>query len=309
MTNIDGVNMEAALQRTANCVFVTTHFYMGIGKMKQARNLEVVTSADKSRLRHQKMLIDSPELEEIRSQDGKLKRYLESKTCRRSESVGFLPKSFLPEVDRVLVAYETIRRPVLVAAFMVEYRKLEAIDFEPLSRSYENGGLGEQFNRADYPSSNDVERGFGFDYYYRPVGETSLSGISNVIIAREVEKEKSVRMQAILEWRDAMRVAGMGAVNMLFEALKPQADGKRKRLYDTTVEKLHEYLTTFNDRDLAGDTAWSKEFVSKLKGIMSGIDKKMLDESEDLKDHVAKKLEELQKNVGSLVQVSGRKFR
>jgi hypothetical protein len=292
------------LDRTHDCIFITTHFRMGLGKMKQIKNVKIETDADEKKLRHQKQLMDSPELAEIASQDGKLKRYLESKTCRYSESTGFLPRVFLPEVDRAIVAYQTIRRPKLVKAFMEQYRAQEATDFSGLRES-----LGEFFHRGDYPSSDAVEAGFEFTFHYRPVGSVGLVGVSDVILAREIEKEESIRIQAVKEWRDAMRFAGAGAVNALFEALKPQADGKRKRLYDTTVDKLHEYLKDFEPRDLSNDTEWNQQFVTKLRSIMAGVTTEQLRESDNLKDAIATKLEELKNSLGTLVQVSGRKFR
>lgn len=292
------------LDRTYDCVFITMHFHMGIGRMKQIKNVKVETDADTSKLRHQKQLIESPELEEIRSQDNKLKRYIESKTCRYSESTGFLNRAFLPEVDRVILAYQTIRRPKLVQAFMEKYRIAEQNDFMELRES-----LGEYFHRGDYLSSNTVEAGFGFNFYYRRVGEVGLVGVSDVILAREIEKEQSIRMQAVREWADAMRMAGLGAIDALFEALKPRPDGKRGRLFDSTVDKIHEYLETYSQRDLANDTEWQKEFVVKMRAVMEGVTPEMLRESEGLKDAVAKQLGELKQNIAGLVQVTGRKFR
>jgi hypothetical protein len=37
--------------KTLDCTFITTHFSMGIGRMRQVRNLVVTTTADKTQLR------------------------------------------------------------------------------------------------------------------------------------------------------------------------------------------------------------------------------------------------------------------
>jgi len=231
---------------------ITINFRMGIGRMRQIKNLKVETDTKASELRHQKRLIDSPELEEIRSQDGFLKRYVESKSCWYREATRFLPRVWLTEVDRAIVAYQTIRRPKLVAAFMHQYRLLEAVNFAPLQEA-----LGENFDRSDYPASDIVERGFVLDFNYRNVGSANLTGMSDVIIAREQEKERSIRMEAILEWRDAMRLAGAEMVDALFDMLKPEA-GKTKKMYGCHVEHLQEFIDTFPDRDLVGDTEFKK---------------------------------------------------
>lgn len=309
MAPITNSIQKTQLKTTEDCVFVVTHFHMGIGKMRQIRNLKVETDADKSLLRHQKQLIDSPELEEIRSQDGKLRRWLDSKICRYSDSMGFLPKAFLPEVDKVFLAYQKLRRPKLVAAFMEQYRQLEAVDFEPLSRSEEQGGLGEHFHRGDYPPSDMVEAGFTFQFMYKPVGDLrGLEGISDVIIAREVEKEQEIRLQAVNEWATALRTLGLGMVEGLFDVLKKKQDGKRTSLKDSAVNNLKEYLDTFDYRNLAGDTDWAKQ-VETLRKLMSGITVEKLRENESLQDRVVESLGQIKQQMGALVQVSGRRFR
>jgi hypothetical protein len=290
------------LTKTENCVFITTHFTMGIGRMKQIKDLNVVTDADKSQLRHQKKLIDSPELEEIRSQDGFLKRYIDSKMCRYSESTGFLPRAFLTQVDRAILAYQTIRRPKLVAKFMEKYRALEAVDFQPL-----RDALKEHFNRSDYPQSDIVERGFSFTFYYRPVGTVNLEGISDVIVAREAEKEQAIRLQAVTEWRDALRLAGAEMVDALFDMLKPEA-GKTKKLYGCHVEKLQEFLSTLPDRDLANDTDFMKD-MNVVREALKGVTIDRLRESKNLQQYVADKIATVREDIKKLVIVSGRRFR
>jgi len=295
---------EVSLKRTENCVFILTNFHMGIGKMRQIRGLKVETDADTSKLRHQKQLIDSPELEEIRSQDGKLKRWLDGKTCRYTDSMGFLPRTELSEVDAVLVAYQSIRRPKLVAAFMEKYRELEAQDFAPLRTA-----LGEHFNRADYPHSDVVQAGFEFYFAYKPVGDLNgLQGIRGDILAREVEKEKQVRMQAILEWRDAMRQTAYGMVDALLDVLKPESDGRRKRLYDTTVEKLQDFIASYESRDLADDTEFQPA-IQAIRNIMKGVNVEKLRHSDNLKDLIASRLEAVKIDLQPLVVATGRKFR
>lgn len=291
------------LKNTEDCVFIITHFHMGIGKMRQIKNLKVETDADKSKLRHQKQLMDSPELAEIASQDGFLKRYLDSRTCRYSESMGFLPRAFLVDVDRAIIAYQTVRRPKLVANFMKVYRELEAQNFAPL-----RDALGEHFSRGDYPPADEVEAGFTFTFAYKPVGDLrGLEGISDVIIAREAEKEREVRMQAVVEWRDAMRATVLGMVEHLSQVLKPEA-GKRKVLRDAVLVNLQEFVDTYNVRDLANDVPYQKH-INTLRQIMAGVTIDKLRENETLKEAVAAKLDSLGKDMGALVHVSGRKFR
>jgi len=301
-TSASSVSVD--LSKTVNCVFIETHFHMGIGRMRQIRDLKVETTADVSQLRHQKQLIDSPELDAIRSQDGFMIRHLESVSCEYAKSIRFLPNSEVEPLFRAMKAYQTIRRPALVAKFMEAYRKLEEKDFEPLGEA-----LGEQFDRGDYPKSEVVERGFSFTYNLRPVGAVNLKGLPDYIIAEEIEKDRQQREVAVIEWRDTMRFLGQKAVDTLFEALKPQPDGKKRKLFDSTVTNLQEFLSTFTTRDLAGDVEYQKSVIEPLKAIMKGVSMEKIRHSDNLKTDIVTRLEDVRKNASLLVQATGRKFR
>jgi len=292
------------IDRTKDCVFVTTHFRMGIGRMRQIRDITVETTADKSQLRHQKQLIDSPELDEIRSQDGYLVRHLNSRSCKYSDSMRLLPKTEVEPIYRVLEAYRNLRRPKLVAKFMEKYRALEAIDFAPLAEV-----LGDQFDRGDYPKSDTVEAGFEFDYELRPVGVVNMDGIPAAIVEAELKKDAERREAAVVEWQELMRFAGIEVVDALFNAIKPQPDGKKRIFKDSTVENLQEFLKTFSLRDLAGDAEYHTKVVLPLQNLMKGVTGDKLRHSENLKKHIADQMGEIRKSASLLVQATGRKFR
>jgi hypothetical protein len=292
------------LTKTMECTFVTTHFHMGIGRMRQIKNLEVTTTADKSQLRYQKQLIDSPELDEIRSQDGYLQRHLDSISCHYDKSTRFVPNVELAKLYKAMTAYQKIRRPKLVAAFMAEYRKLEAVDFAPLAAV-----LGDQFHRGDYAPADEVEAGFDFTFELRPVGKIDLAGLPDFIVEMELQKEVEKRAAAVDEWTKTMRLALHGVVNQLFNVLKKDPiNGKRKRLHDETVEGLVEFCKSFPNRNLGNDSE-CMNIRNQILSLMKGVTPDTLRESENLKDHVADGLEKVKEQLGGLVIATGRKFR
>jgi len=273
--------------------------------MRQIRNLEVVTTADKSLLRHQKQLIDSPELDEIRSQDGFMTRHIDSKSSKYSKATRFIQKTELAAMYKALRAYQELRRPALVEKFMKTYRALEAVDFAPIAEA-----LGDKFDRGDYPKSDVVEAGFTFTFNVRPVGSINLEGLPDFIVAMELEKELAIRQEAVLEWRDTMRVMGMTAVDALVNALTPDpTTGKSKKLFDTTITNLTEYLDTFTNRDLAGDSEYQEKVVAPLRSILKGVTMDKIRESQNLKKYVADKVAVIKQTAAVLVQETGRKFR
>ena len=296
--------IATSLKKTEECVIIALSFSMGIGRLRQTHDLKVETTADKTQLRHQKKLIDSPELEEIRSQDGYMKRHLESISCYYKEGQRLLPKTALPKLYRALVGYQTLRRPKLVAKFMDKYRALEAVDFAPLAEV-----LGDQFNRGDYAKSDAVEAGFGMYFHLHNVGNIDLVGLPDFIIEMELEKEQSTRRAAVEEWTKTMRLALHGVVTNLFNVLKKDpVTGKRKRLEDSTVDNLVEFCKTFPSRNLGEDTECA-QVRDQIVALLRGVSPEMLRESENLKDHVADGLEKMKSDLGVLVIATGRKFR
>jgi hypothetical protein len=293
-----------SLKRTEECVIIALSFTMGIGRLRQTNDLKVETTADKSQLRHQKKLIDSPELEEIRSQDGYMKRHLDSLSCYYKEGQRLLPKAALPKLYKALVAYQTIRRPKLVAKFMEKYRALETMEFAPLADV-----LGDQFVRGDYAKSAVVEAGFGMYFHLHNVGNIDLQGLPDFIVAMELEKEQSTRRAAVEEWTKTMRVALHGVVTNLFNVLKKDPiTGDRKRLRDESVENLIEFCKTFPSRNL-GEDGECLAVRDQIMSLMQGVSPDMLRESANLKDHVAAGLEKMKDELGVLVIATGRKFR
>ena len=116
---------------------------------------EISTHTDIVDTRHKtesKNLLDSPELQAIRSLDGDVRRYLYD-TCLPFEvGIHLLPLGLLETVDEKLHEF-TEKRSVLVAVFLAAYPRLcqEAA-----------GRLRTLHNPADYPPVEEVRSRFTF---------------------------------------------------------------------------------------------------------------------------------------------------
>lgn len=280
------------------CIF-TVSFHHGIGNLKQIETGEV-EGADPSQFRRQKKLLDCPELDEIRSQDAKLKRWLDQHTCEFREGERFLPLGLLKKVHKVVKAYDQIRRPSLVAKLKTVY----TMRIEEARQSH-----GKHFEETDYPAWHIVERGFSMTYDFIEVKPASQLAIIDPEIAAEQEARSIKCMEAAAEeWRATLRQAGADMVAKLLDVLKPTPDGKRKKLYDTHLSQLQEYMDTFSFRDITDDAAY-KLHVDKLKHIMAGVNVDRLRESETMKDRLASQLNDVSRDMGKLVITTGRRFR
>jgi hypothetical protein len=279
-------------------------FSMGIGNLRQI-SVKAETTADPTQIRNQKKLIDSPELDEIRSQDAKCRRHVEIKASRYTgqEGVLIVADAMIPQIDRMLVAYETLRRPALVAKFMAKYRAEYADDFKQTRLA-----LGDVFNIKDYPHPDVVEAGFVFNYHYMDIQTTGKISIADPLIReREERKSMAIVRQAAEDMRAAMRLAGAQMVEALFGILKPE-DGTVKKMHACHLTNLQEYLENYNLKDVTDDAEYQTH-VNTLRSILGGVSIEKLRESSSLKSKVAEELNAVRGNLKSLVQESGRKFR
>ena len=264
----------------------------------------VVTTAKASELRSQKRLIDSPELDEIRSQDGKLDRAIKSTSAYAGESRRYMLRSETVRVWKMMEAYRTLRRPELIAAFMAKYRAAELTDF-----AEQKAALGDQFERGDYKPADVVERGFSFWYTIHNVGDISLTGLPSEIVEQEKQKEREARATAVAEFKDVLRFTFKKLVDTLFDTVKPQThDGKKRKFYDSSVDNLLEFVTNFEKQDMADDVEL-QHHIGNVKRILKGVTPDTLKESDNQKAYIAAQLAEVKQTIGALVVETGRKFR
>lgn len=294
------------------CIF-TVSFHNGMGNLKQidnGMNIQTVDAAetsdavanvvDPTQFRRQKKLLDCPELSEIRSQDAKLRSWLDKHTCEFREGQRFLPMGMLVKVNRVIKAYAEIRRPELIARLKAVYNQRVA---ETRAR------LGKHFDERDYPKWEVVEKGFWMEYDYLEVKPQSTLALIDPMIAAEQEQRSLKTMElAAEEWRATLRQAGADMVAKLLDVLTPNLDGTRKKLYDSHLIQLQEYMDTFKFRNITDDAAYQLH-VDKLKHIMAGVNVDRLRENESLKDRLATQLESVSKDMGKMVYATGRRFK
>lgn len=275
-------------------------FHLGIGRMKQTKVKVQQTDADTSLLRHQKMLLESPELDEIRSADSAVRRWVELKTVPFTDGISFLSLAALDEVIAKLTEYET-ERQILIDAFLAVYDgQVEAA----------RKSLGNLFRDSDYPSHASVAAGFAFNYRIVSISvPEKLATINSALFKKETEKYAKQMEQAAAEARTLLRVSIAETVEHLVDVLTPGTDGKRKKFFASSVEHVQEFLNTFNFRDITDDAALQIE-VEKLKNIMHGVTPEKVKESDNLKAKLQSSFAEASKTLSTLVETApARRFR
>lgn len=254
---------------------------------------------DKSLVRVSKKLLDSPELKAIGSADSELKSYLQLMVLPFDTGVRLVPFKAVEEVTKKLRIHAR-KRELLVDAFIGVYQ-------QEIERARTR--LGPLFSELDYPSTETVKAEFSFAYQFINYGApTELQRINPDIFEEEREKAAVALREATEEIKAMMRATVAGLVEKLTEALTPAEGGKKKKLYDTTVTNLQDWLKTFDLRNVTDDRELAR-IVQRAKDVISGVDMERIRNSETFKMSVRQDMEEVGKLLKPLVTSNVRKLR
>ena len=189
-----------------------------------------------------------------------------------------VPKEMLKRVDEGLGELKT--------EFTAEVRQfLAQYEFE---REKAERNLGELFNSLDYPI--DVSAKFKFEWRFLTL---DVPGRSRVLSAEIYEREKAKFQSMMEETRElamtALREEFSALVDHMLGRLSGEEDGKPKRFKASMIDKLHEFLATFDDRNLFDDDVLAN-LVSKAKDIVSDVSAEGLRENARLRKKITSKM-------------------
>lgn len=297
---------------TDNTMFFRVHFGV-LGNSRQVSNKAVLkTDANTKLLKIQKTLLESPELEAIKKADAATRSRV-VKLCLPYPDMAIMlaPVDLSDDIDAILLDYQENIRPELVNAFVDMYpqRVTEARTKTEELAAELNISFDVLWNATSYPSPDLVRDEFSFDWQYLTFMTPEALKAKGKY---EQEKEKQIAKLAVAadEITLLMRSTLAELVNHLKEALQPSADGKKKRLYASTVTNIQEFLKTLPARNVTGDKELANLAAQVNALITPGLDVETIKKDDSFKASILAGVESLGSALNSLVEeVPGRKFR
>lgn len=263
------------------------------GNSRKASLVPVTVDADKTLLTLSKQLLDSPELEAIAKFDTALKARVRrlAYTSYFKGGVHLIPLAQVPDADAIL--NEAIpQRALLVDHAVAMYQTRIG---ETLER------LGDLGNVGDYPSGERFRARFYLEYSYVTFETPSrLKAISAEIFKHETEKARAKLESVAGECQQAMRAGLLNLLDHLEDRLTPTEDGKPKRLHDTTIGHLNDFLATFELRNVTDDAELGA-IVEQARNVMKGLDRKVLKSDELIRAKVVEQLSTVKAALDPLV--------
>jgi hypothetical protein len=282
----------SALELSQKTIALMVKFHK-FGNHRKVSTAEVQVEADKEWISVSKKLVECPELEQILSLDGRVRKFLDSRALPSllAKGIYLLPLPYVEEVNAKLQEFSA-EREKLVQAFGKVYvavvreaqKKLDAI-----------------FDEGDYPGVEEMERQFYLKFQYisfnTPVALEQIN-------AELYEQEKA---KAEIVWKDANETiqqllrANLGdLVSHLVNKLTPDEGGKKKKFHDSALTNLDEFLKTFDVRNVTND-ADLKKLVDKAKKLVAGTSPELLRNEEENRAFVTAGFEEIKKAIAPMI--------
>jgi hypothetical protein len=127
------------------------------------------------------------------------------------------------------------------------------------------------YNPSAYPPVHEVRSRFTFSWQYVSYGgPEQLRGISARMFQTERDKAVQARSEACAEVQQVMRAFLLELVSHPCDRLADQPDGKPQRLRESTLQKLSDFLGTFDLRNVVDDQDL-KEQVDKARALLEGV--------------------------------------
>lgn len=272
-----------------------------IGNSRKVSGAAVLnTDADKALLRVSKTLIESQELESIRSADGKLRAYLYNTCLPWDLGVMMLPKGLVVEVTERMEQFK-IEREGLVELFLTAYpERIETASVK----------LGSLHNLSDYLSVEEARSKFYFEFNWVTFGVSdTLKTISSELYKKEEKKIAAQMNAAAGEITQVMREKMLELVSHLEDRLKPTDEGKKKVLRESPVSNLQEFLSKFAQYNVTNDVALA-ELVERAHDLIGGTSAKTLSSSDEWREKIRSGMESIKGQLSGMVEdKAGRKFR
>ena len=273
---------------------------------KQDRGIsdEVTTSknADKSAGRYVKnLLANHPKHKAVVNYRQTIYNWLQRRTYRWNQSQNLLPSVDVPKFKQEYHEHE-IAFHALVDELITQYDSIVS------DMAFKQGTM---FNRNDYPVKEQVAGKFSLNLYVSevPMNDfrcgiaqdiaedlfTTLSKQSARIID-SIAQEQSERMLEVME--SISHCCGFDEVRNTMSQGHDEVSYKRRKIYDTTIQKALEMCESFKRFNLKNDSELEQARAS-LEKVLSGVKAEDIRDSDAVRHHVKEGIDDILSKFGS----------
>lgn len=255
-----------------------------------------VTSGDDALYKTRKTLLESPELEAIPTLDNSFRMWLYANFTQFSIGVFVVPKGMVPVVEQKWAEFIAERKN-LVKEFIKSY---------PTRCKEMKSRLGKGYDPNEYPPVKIVLAKFVCVHNYVSFeAPGKIEGINPDIMERQQKEAEKLFRNLATDYQTALRVNFAEMVKKMQDKLTDEVDTatgkvKQKRIHETAVASLQEFVKNFDLQNVAKDSELKAE-VEKVRKLITGVDVEALRSTDTVRDTVRKGMEQVTAKLETMV--------
>jgi hypothetical protein len=268
---------------------------------KQDRGIsdEVTTAknADKSAGRYVKnLLANHPKHKAVVNYRQTIYNWLQRRTYKWNQSQNLLPSVDVPKFKQEYHEHE-IAFHGLVDSLTSDYDSIVS------DMAFKQGTM---FNRDDYPTKEQVHAKFSLNLYVSEVPMNDFRcGIANDIaddLFNTYKKQAHGIIESIAQEQSERMVEVMESISHCCGVDESEVNGevrtKRRKIYDTTIQKALEMCESFKRFNLKNDSGLEQARAS-LEEVLRGVKAEDIRDSDAVRHHVKEGIDDILSKFGS----------
>ena len=274
-------------------------------KQDRAISHEVTTAkkADKNAGRYVKhLLADHPKHKALANYRQTIYNWLQRRTYPWNKGSSLLPSVDMPVFKREYAEHE-LNFATLKAEFLNDYDAIVS------NMAFNAGGMGDMFNRADYPPKEQLEHRFNMQLFVSevPMSDWRCSIASDIAedlfatyskqaedIVANVMREQQTRFIEVM--KSISHCCGVDETGV--DDNTGETKVKKRKIYDSTIEKAREMCESFKAFNLTDDPAL-EEARASLEVALAGVDAELIRDSDAVRSNVKENVDSILSKFGA----------
>jgi|LNFM01.1.fsa_nt_gb hypothetical protein len=290
-TNVQMLDQMSAHQLFSKAACMTLSLRK-IGFTRRCK-AKIKSKADQAMFRIMKSLISGEEYHRILKLDSQIRRQLHrfDLPAKVGKGMALVPAAALCQLSALIEDFRN-QRAALIDAFIEAY---------PTRKEEARTKLAEQFKESEYPTIHEIRDSFRFDTQFIAFDlPESLKAIDTTLAEQEREKLMEKFRTYGEEIRDGLRHIFKESVDTLLDKLTPDEHGKSKRLRNSAITNLMQFLTSFEGNNISDDQELEK-LVAQLRNTLQGVTPTQLRKDETFQSVVRTSLDSVRTQLNGLL--------
>jgi len=248
------------------------------------------------------LLADHPKHKALTNYRQTIYNWVKRRTYRWNNSQDYLPSVDMPKFKQEYSQHES-QFNALLTAFLADYDSIVS------DMAFKAAGLGDMFNRDDYPDRAALASKFGVRLFVSEVpmndfrcaiAQDIADDLMETYKAQAEEIVSHVMMDQQSRFAEVMKSIShcCGFDELGIDDNTGETKIKKRKIYDTTILKAKEMCESFKQFNLTNDPAL-EEARASLEKALSGIDAEAIRESDAVRSSVKEDVDSILSKFGA----------